>query len=306
MSNLKELNLKITSLQNTKKITQVMKLISASKFHKAQQAVLKSKNYLRELQNLGNIINDEHDISLRHPLLLNDNSNSEKQIGIVLLTSNKGLCGGFNNNIIQTFLKLYEEQKDKNIKVNCYLLGKKGYDLLKNKIAQEDIIYTNQEIMKSTSYHESKQFLEKELIQSFLTKETQKIYFVYNQFKSTIEQIPVVEQILPYSSENQNIKNGDKIVNTSTNPQSDLYLFEPNNKEEIYNSLIIKIFYLKIYNIFLNMIAGEHSSRMQAMDQATKNGEEMIKTTSLKKNRIRQAAITTELTEIVAGAEALK
>ena len=300
MPNFKELNLKITSLQNTKKITQVMKLISATKFHKAQQSVLKSQNYLKELERLGNIINNDHNIVIKDPILL-DNNDTEKEIAVVLFTSNKGLCGGFNNNVIQAFLKFYQQKKSENIKVNCYLLGKKGYDAIKSKIPATDIVYVDQEIMKLASYSESKRFFEEQLVEKFLSKKIQKFYFIYNHFQSTIKQVPLVEQVLPYTLKKEELE-GDVVQNN----HSDLYLFEPQDKEAIYNSLIVKMFYLNIYDIFLNMFAGEHASRMQAMDQATKNGEEMIKTASLQRNRMRQAAITTELTEIVAGAEALK
>jgi len=289
MANLKEIRNRIVSVGSTMQITSAMKMVSAAKLKRAQDAITQMKPYANKLQEiLGN---------LSATLDLSENAYSEsrevKNILIIAVSSNRGLCGGFNNNIIKKVNTLVAgEYKNQNPKILC--LGKKVRDVFK----RSDFYYTNEELAKAedifydlTFEHNSQ--IAEELMKRFLNKEFDKVVVVYNSFINAASQDVKAEQFLPIVA---NLQEG--------NAAGD-YIFEP-SKEEIVEDLIPKSLKIQLFKNLLDSNASEHGARMTAMHKATDNASEMQKELKLSYNKARQAAITNEILEIVGGAEALK
>jgi F-type H+-transporting ATPase subunit gamma len=289
MPNLKEIRNRITSVGSTMQITSAMKMVSAAKLKRAQDAITQMRPYATKLQEiLGN---------LSATLDLSENAYSDtrevKNVLIVGITSNRGLCGGFNNNIIKKVTQLVnEEYAHANPKVLC--LGKK----IKDSYKRSDAYYINdafapvEDIFSSLSF-ENNAIIANELMRLFTSKEFDKIIVVYNQFVNAATQIVRDEQFLPIVSSVQ------------ANEQSAVdYIFEP-SKEEIVTELIPKSLKIQLFKGLLDSQAAEHGARMTAMHKATDNAKELQKSLKLSYNKARQAAITNEILEIVGGAEAL-
>lgn len=289
MANLKEIRNRIASVGSTMQITSAMKMVSAAKLKKAQDAITQMRPYAEKLQEiLGN---------LSSSLDLSENAYSEnrdvKNVLIVGVTSNRGLCGGFNNNIIKhvNFL-VNNEYKHVNTKVLC--LGKKIKDVYK----KTDHYYINENITPFEDIFSNLTFSNSSditnfLMERFTNKEFDKIVVVYNSFVNAASQDIKTEQFLPIVS----------TVNESNNAIGD-YLFEP-SKEEIVMDLIPKSLKIQLFKGLLDSNASEHGARMTAMHKATDNAKEMKRTLTIGYNKARQAAITSEILEIVGGAEAL-
>jgi F-type H+-transporting ATPase subunit gamma len=289
MPSLKEIRNRITSVGSTMQITSAMKMVSAAKLKRAQDAITQMRPYATKLQEiLGN---------LSATLDLSENAYSDtrevKNVLIVGITSNRGLCGGFNNNIIKKVTQLVnEEYAHANPKVLC--LGKK----IKDSYKRSDAYYINdafapvEDIFSSLSF-ENNAIIANELMRLFTSKEFDKIIVVYNQFVNAATQIVRGEQFLPIVSSVQ------------ANDQSAVdYIFEP-SKEEIVTELIPKSLKIQLFKGLLDSQAAEHGARMTAMHKATDNAKELQKSLKLSYNKARQAAITNEILEIVGGAEAL-
>ena len=289
MPSLKEIRNRITSVGSTMQITSAMKMVSAAKLKRAQDAITQMRPYATKLQEiLGN---------LSATLDLSENAYSDtrevKNVLIVGITSNRGLCGGFNNNIIKKVTQLVnEEYAHANPKVLC--LGKK----IKDSYKRSDAYYINdafapvEDIFSSLSF-ENNAIIANELMRLFTSKEFDKIIVVYNQFVNAATQIVRDEQFLPIFSSVQ------------ANDQSAVdYIFEP-SKEEIVTELIPKSLKIQLFKGLLDSQAAEHGARMTAMHKATDNAKELQKSLKLSYNKARQAAITNEILEIVGGAEAL-
>jgi F-type H+-transporting ATPase subunit gamma len=289
MPSLKEIRNRITSVGSTMQITSAMKMVSAAKLKRAQDAITQMRPYATKLQEiLGN---------LSATLDLSENAYSDtrevKNVLIVGITSNRGLCGGFNNNIIKKVTQLVnEEYAHANPKVLC--LGKK----IKDSYKRSDAYYINdafapvEDIFSSLSF-ENNAIIANELMRLFTSKEFDKIIVVYNQFVNAATQIVRDEQFLPIVSSVQ------------ANEQSAVdYIFEP-SKEEIVTELIPKSLKIQLFKGLLDSQAAEHGARMTAMHKATDNAKELQKALKLSYNKARQAAITNEILEIVGGAEAL-
>lgn len=289
MANLKEIRNRIASVGSTMQITSAMKMVSAAKLKKAQDAITQMRPYAEKLQEiLGN---------LSSSLDLSENAYSEnrdvKNVLIVGVTSNRGLCGGFNNNIIKhvNFL-VNNEYKHVNTKVLC--LGKKIKDVYK----KTDHYYINENIAPFEDIFSNLTFANSSditnfLMERFTNKEFDKIVVVYNSFVNAASQDIKTEQFLPIVS----------TVSDSNNSIGD-YLFEP-SKEEIVEDLIPKSLKIQLFKGLLDSNASEHGARMTAMHKATDNAKEMKRTLTIGYNKARQAAITSEILEIVGGAEAL-
>lgn len=289
MANLKEIRNRIASVGSTMQITSAMKMVSAAKLKKAQDAITQMRPYAEKLQEiLGN---------LSSSLDLSENAYSEnrdvKNVLIVGVTSNRGLCGGFNNNIIKhvNFL-VNNEYKHVNTKVLC--LGKKIKDVYK----KTDHYYINENVAPFEDIFSNLTFSNSAdittfLMERFTNKEFDKIVVVYNSFVNAASQDIKTEQFLPIVS----------TVNESSNVIGD-YLFEP-SKEEIVMDLIPKSLKIQLFKGLLDSNASEHGARMTAMHKATDNAKEMKRTLTIGYNKARQAAITSEILEIVGGAEAL-
>jgi len=289
MANLKEIRNRITSVSSTMQITSAMKMVSAAKLKRAQDAITQMRPYAVKMQEiLGN---------LSATLDLSENAYSEireeKNVLIIGVTSNRGLCGGFNNNVIKrvNFL-VNEEYKNNNPKVLC--LGKKIKDLYK----KTDSYYINDEIADVEDIFgdltfENASIIAGDLMNRFANKEFDKVIVVYNRFINAASQEVMSEQLLPIVSPVQEdaSANGD-------------YIFEP-GKAEIVEDLIPKTLKVQLFKGLLDSHASEHGARMTAMHKATDNADELRRNLTLSYNKARQAAITNEILEIVGGAEAL-
>ena len=291
MASLDDLKKRITSVKSTQKITKAMKMVAASKLRRAQENAEKGRPYSDKMNNI--ILNLSNSISDKEnsPKLLTG-SGEDKIHLCVVMTSDRGLCGGFNTNIIKKAKAYFQKiiKEGKNLKI--ITVGSKGYDQLK-RIYKENII-------EKISFKESKYAnyfdadkVGKIIIDKFEKKEFDVCTIFYNQFKNVITQIPQEQQIIPL-----------KATETEGNSSEDNYEFEP-EEDEILNNLLPKNISTQIFKAMLENSASEQGSRMSAMDNATRNAGEMVDKLTIQYNRSRQAAITKELIEIISGAESL-
>ena len=288
MANLKEIRNRITSVSSTMQITSAMKMVSASKLKKAQDAINQMKPYAEKLQEiLGN---------LSATLDLSENPYSEnrevKNVLIVGITSNRGLCGGFNNNVFKRVNELIIEHGEVNTKVLC--LGKKIKDLYRKKDSyyEGDNSSTVEDIFTDLSF-ENNAIIAENIMKQFTNQKFDKVILVYNSFINAASQEVKSEQLLPITP----------IINEETNTGD--YIFEP-SKSVIVENLIPKSLKVQLFKSLLDSHASEHGARMTAMHKATDNADELKRSLTLSYNKARQAAITNEILEIVGGAEALK
>jgi F-type H+-transporting ATPase subunit gamma len=287
---LKEVRLRIKSVGTTQQITKAMKMVSAAKLRRAQDAITQMRPYAEKLQEmLSNIIgsidgNLGGGLNLERPI---------EKVLFVVITSDRGLCGGFNANSIKLAKSIMKERYAKQLEkgnVSVLPLGKKGYEnFVKAGLPVIDNYWT---IFTDLNFDNVKRVAE-HVRQAFVNKEFDRVELVYSRFKNAATQQFVCEQHLPIpKAKNEGKANAD-------------FIFEP-SKEVIINELMPKILNTQIFKGVLDSNASEHGARMTAMDKATENAEEMLKTLRISYNRARQAAITTELTEIVSGAAALQ
>lgn len=288
MAGIKEIRNRIASVASTQKITSAMKMVSAAKLRKAQQAVLQMRPYsdkLQEiLQNVSNGLesNEGNPYSVVRP---------QNKVLIVAVASNSGLCGGFNSSIGKTVATLAQNDYA-GCNVDVFAIGKKVADSMKSKGIVPKKVFA--EIFDKLTYDESTK-ISSELMESFASGAYDKIVVVYNKFKNAATQIITTSQYLPIE---QTEASTSKKINYD-------YIFEP-NKEYIVNELIPKSLRTQFYNVLLESFASEHGARMTAMHKATDNASELLKELRIEYNKARQAAITNELNEIVSGANALK
>lgn len=288
MAGIKEIRNRIASVASTQKITSAMKMVSAAKLRKAQQAVLQMRPYsdkLQEiLQNVSNGLesNEGNPYSVVRP---------QNKVLIVAVASNSGLCGGFNSSIGKTVVTLAQNDYT-GCNVDVFAIGKKVADSMKSKGIVPKKVFA--EIFDKLTYDESTK-ISSELMESFASGAYDKIVVVYNKFKNAATQIITTSQYLPIE---QTEASTSKKINYD-------YIFEP-NKEYIVNELIPKSLRTQFYNVLLESFASEHGARMTAMHKATDNASELLKELKIEYNKARQAAITNELNEIVSGANALK
>ena len=289
MANLKEIRTRIASVSSTQQITSAMKMVSASKLRKSQNAILKLRPYSAKMteiiQNLCGSEKDELPLARQSKVLNN--------VLIIVLTSNKGLCSTFNSNVIKATNQRIEYYKENNvgIKIDVKTFGKKGTDFFKKKNNLINFIGENDEIWDNLSFENVANEGE-ELIKDFINKKYDKIEIIYNQFKNASTQILTYETFLPISFEESSNINND-------------YIFEP-SKVEIINSIIPQSLKTQLFKCFLDSSASEHGARMTSMHKATDNATNLLKDLKLTYNKARQASITNEIIEICSGAEALK
>ena len=291
MASLDDLKKRITSVKSTQKITKAMKMVAAAKLKRAQDSAEKGRPYSEKMNNI--ILNLSSGISDKEtaPKLLSGSGKEQVHLCVVL-TSDRGLCGGFNANIIKKakshFAKLNKEGKE----LKIITVGSKGNDQLKrvygNKIV-ENISFKNS---KNANYFDAEK-VGKIIIEKFQKEEFDICTIFYNQFKNVITQIPQAQQIIPL-----NTKSDDQ------NNSEDNYEFEP-DEDEILSNLLPKNISTQIFKAMLENSASEQGARMSAMDNATRNAGEMVDKLTIEYNRSRQAAITKELIEIISGAESL-
>tara|TARA_E500000178_G_C16865237_1_gene681650 strand:+ start:162 stop:1040 length:879 start_codon:yes stop_codon:yes gene_type:complete len=292
MASLDELKKRISSVKSTQKITKAMKMVAAAKLRRAQESAEKGRPYSDKMNNIIlNLSNNITDIE-NSPKLLAGSGESKIYLCVVM-TSDRGLCGGFNTNIIKKAKLYFKKIIDEGKTLKIITVGSKGYDQLKR-------VYKNK-IVEKISFKESKNAnyfdadkVGKIIITKFEKKEFDVCTIFYNQFKNVITQIPQEQQIIP-------LKSTEKIEENSV---QDNYEFEP-EEDEILSNLLPKNISTQIFKAMLENSASEQGSRMSAMDNATRNAGEMVDRLTIEYNRSRQAAITKELIEIISGAESL-
>ena len=287
MSTLKEINLRITSLKNTKKITQAMKLIAVTKLNRAQSNVKRAMRYYASLNEVYDDFRNE-DVFQDHYLIKARDKASQAKV--VIFTSDKGLCGPFNNNLIKKAAGFISNLKDRNLKVKTEHFGKKGYDFFKKQNIvekwHEDVFREKFDFSNATKLIEQN-------ISHFLKNQIDEFYIIYNRFDSVLKQTPVIKQVIPLVIEKEN--ENRKVAN---------FLYEP-DQEAVLDQVVKKMICFELYFAYLNTVAGENSARMTAMDSATNNCNDMIDRFTLTRNQLRQANITKELIEIISGAESV-
>jgi F-type H+-transporting ATPase subunit gamma len=269
-----------------------MKLVSAAKLRRAQNAVVNLRTYSKKLNTILQDIFNAIEISEEHPFFA---QREPENIVLVVITSNRGLCGAFNSNIIKEVHRLIQKKYKKQFqegKLKLICIGKKAIEQLKKNY---EIINDNETLLDNPTYEEAAKFAS-ELIEDFNQKKFDKIELIYNSFVNPTTQKITVENYLPVIHEKRTSS-----INTTNND----FIFEP-NQEELLNELLPKILKIQFYKTLLYSIAAEHGARMTAMAKATDNAIEILKELKLKYNNARQAAITNELNEIVSGAEVLK
>ena len=282
MANLKEIRNRISSVSSTMQITSAMKMVSAAKLKKAQDAITAMRPYSDKLTQM--LVNLSSSVDFENVYL---SPRKVKNKLVVCVTSNRGLCGAFNSNVIKKCTEI-ANSSDESVSFLC--IGKKGADILSKNY---NVVQTNNEIFDDLTFENISAIAEK-LMSMFLNKEFDSVQIVYNKFKNAATQIVTQEQYLPI--ENSDSENDQK--------ESSDYIFEP-SQVEIISELIPKSLKTQLYKSIRDSYASEHGARMTAMHKATDNATELRDQLKLTYNKARQAAITNEILEIVGGAEAL-
>lgn len=290
MANLKEIKNRITSIASTMQITSAMKMVSAAKLRRAQDAITQMRPYAEKLQEIL--------VNVSGTLDLSENAYAEERdvnkILIIAVSSNRGLCGGFNNNITKRVNHLLlNDYKGKNVSI--LTIGKKVNDVFKhsNRNIRPEELGGAEEVFNDLTFERAAEYAQFAM-NKFKKGEFDKVVIVYNQFKNAAVQEIMTEQLLPIATQ---------VDDASTSNSAD-YIFEP-SKEEIIVDLIPKTLKLQLFKALLDSYASEHGARMTAMHKATDNAADLKKRLTLEYNKARQAAITNEILEIVGGAEAL-
>jgi len=292
MANLKEIRNRIVSISSTRQITSAMKMVSAAKLRRAQDAITQMRPYSKKLQEILENLSSGLDSTDG----VYSQEREVKNVLFVSITANRGLCGGFNNNVIKTIRRIAESEY-KGCNITVVSIGKKSVDSFKSSpwsAKGREIFSKSIEIVDNLTFDNASEVAQL-LMDEFAAKRQDKVVLVYNQFKNAAVQEIQAEQFLPIVP----------TQNTNDKASSTDYIFEP-NKEFIVQELIPKSLKTQLFKALLDSRASEHGARMTAMHKATDNATDLINALKLSYNKARQAAITNEILEIVAGAEALK
>jgi len=291
MASLDDLKKRITSVKSTQKITKAMKMVAAAKLKRAQESAEKGRPYSEKMNNV--ILNLSNGISDKDnaPKLLSGSGKEQIHLCVVM-TSDRGLCGGFNSNIIKKAKTYFEELLKKGKELKIITVGSKGNDQLKRQYGNKIIENISFKNSKNANYFDAEK-VGRIIIEKFEKEEFDICTIFYNQFKNVITQIPQAQKIIPLNTES-----------ADGNELKDSYEFEP-DEDEILNNLLPKNISTQIFKAMLENSASEQGARMSAMDNATRNAGEMVDKLTIQYNRSRQAAITKELIEIISGAESL-
>jgi len=280
----KEIKERINSIKNSSQITNAMNIVSSTKFKKYQILTLKSREYARTLDEaFENIVGS---VSGKNHVLF-DGKKEYKSIGLVVMTSDRGLCGGFNTNTLKKMQEYINRFTKQGKKVSVITIGKKARDYCSDKGIDVDSEYI--QLIPETMFEKAKTISE-DIVDNYLANKYDEVYLIYSKFVSVISYNLLDEKILPFEKK--------------VEQKSNIYDFEP-NEEEVLVNFIPKMLNIKLYQALLENTASEHSARMTAMKNASENAQELIKKLTLEYNRIRQAKITQEINEIVGGAKAL-
>lgn len=289
MASAKDLRKRISSVKNTQQITRAMKMVSAAKLRRAQENIVALRPYAHEVNSVITGLAKAVGTDFNHPLLTPKSDNEHKSVLVIVVTSDRGLCGAFNGNVIKAAQRYMRTNAHKYKKFDVAFIGKKGYEFFKSRKTGK--YYQN--FLTGLKFARTQEFAN-ELIELYLTGEYDEIKFIYNEFKSAISQKVNVETLLPVRPHEEN-----------AGSEPSLTIYEP-APAEILDQLLPKHFAVQVHRIMLESLASEHGARMAAMENATKNAGEMIRKITLLYNKTRQAGITKELLEIIAGTEAAK
>ena len=286
MANLKEIRNRIASVSSTMQITSAMKMVSAAKLKKAQDSIIAMRPYSIKLTELIQSLTSSNSLDADNILSVKREINN---ILIVAITSNRGLCGAFNSNILKE-VQFLIKNKFKSSKVSIMTIGKKGTEFF----AKKNLVYSSHDEIYDNLNYENVSSIAQKIMDSFIDGSFDKVILVYNQFKNAATQIIKSEGFLPLENET-----------SDQNPEVNNYIYEP-SEELVLKELIPKSLKIQLLKSIKDSIASEHGARMTAMHKATDNATELRDQLKLSYNKARQAAITNEILEIVGGAEALK
>ena len=289
MANLRAIRKRISSVKSTQQITRAMKMVSAAKLRRAQEGIHAARPYARKMREVVTAVAGRAG-SDAHPLLT---AREAKKLALLVVTSDRGLCGSFNSGLTRAVYRFLNEHRGEYEEITLFVVGRKGRDFFRRReipIRRELL-----GVLGSVSRHHA-ETIANDLIGGFLAGEFDEVQIAFNEFRSAISQVTRFEKLFPIALEKDEGEAGGVGID---------YLYEPGQKE-ILASLLPKYVETQIFRVLLESVAGEHGARMTAMDSATNNSVDMIARLTLQMNRARQATITTELTEIVSGAEALK
>ena len=289
MANLRVIRKRIGSVKSTQQITKAMKMVSAAKLKRAQAAIVAARPYARKMrevvQSLAARAGEE-----AHPLLA---ARETKKLALLVVTTDRGLCGGFNSNLLRATNRFLAGNREKYEEIAVFAVGRKARDFFRRRGVSIRKEYLN--MLGSLSYTHSAR-LSEELVGGFLAGDFDEVQVVFNEFRSAISQSVRFEKLFPISVDPAEAKDAAAGID---------FLYEPSQKE-ILAALIPRYVETQLFRVLLESVAGEHGARMTAMDSATNNAVDMISRLTLQMNRARQATITKELMEIIGGAEALK
>ena len=284
-ANMKEIKERIDSVKNTSQITNAMNIVSSTKFKRFQVLTLKSRNYARAV----NEAFDNLVASLTgNKFVIFDGKSEVKRVGIIVMTSDRGLCGSFNSNTFRRLENMKKEFQKEGKEVSVVTIGRKAKEYCKNRDINVDSEYT--QMIPETMFETGKNISE-DVVQFYLNDFYDEVYMIYSKFVSAIEYNIQVEKLLP--------------IEKKEGLPTKEYIFEP-SEEEVLNSFVPQVLNIKLYQSLLENSASEHSARMSAMKQANDNASEMIKNLEVQYNRERQGQITQELTEIISGSSSVQ
>ena len=287
MASLKSIKKRIVSVKNTRQITKAMKMVSAAKLRRAQENVVAARPYAKKLGEVMQSLakNLEGDL---HPLL---EKRDAKKLLLIVITSDRGLCGGFNTNLCKAGDRYLKEKMNSYEQVSVLTIGRKGNEFLKSRYT----VYKNFANVLAKPSYQTAAMLAQEVIDGFVAGEYDQVELLYNSFRTVMSQDITFQQLLPVEPE----------VAGASDETPVEYIYEP-SVGELLAEILPKNIEVQIFKAMLETVAGEHGARMTAMDSASKNANEMIGKLTLQYNRARQAAITTELMEIISGSESIK
>ena len=294
MPNLDDLKKRIGSVKSTEKITKAMKMVAAAKLRRAQESAESSRPYSDSMKDLIESISMGYKPSSTDRNLLTGDEKDQIHL-LILFTSERGLCGGFNSIVTRTLRDKIENLIDQNKTVKIVCVGKKGYDILKRQYSEMITEVIDMRAVKSITYQDAKNISDK-IVKMFFDGEFDKCSIFYNEFKSVISQIPTEQQVIPIEIISDEADEEKK--------EESFFEFEP-GESEILNEILPLNFTVQVFKALLESAASEQGARMSAMDNASRNAGDMIDNLTLFYNRSRQAVITKELIEIISGAEAV-
>ena len=299
MANLKEIRLRIKSVKNTQQVTKAMKMVSAAKLRRAQDRMLQLRPYSAKLREIiGNVVSAVSAEEIPSKLV---EVREVKKILVVVITSNRGLAGPFNANVnknTQQFLEKHHADDLRNGNVEFLCMGRKGHEFFKKR--GYNVNGKNRDVFTNLSFEGVNEVVN-EIFEKFESGEVDKVYLAYNEFKNVMAQIRRMDVLLPLAVDSLEVEEEETGAKDGFLP---IYIFEP-EKEKILKELIPKSLRTQVFQAVLESNAAEQGARMVAMDTATENAEELLKDLRISYNKARQAAITTEILEISAGADAL-